>query len=128
MNCEVAEECTRLSEEEKISFLEVVMRLEKEGIEGYQANLLIPNKVYYQGIEAYEIPLRITSKARVLYDFDQDKIVKALQAIQSKQVGYQEFLKQILEAGVIFYLVFIKGRKAIYCGRNGEQYIEKFPF
>lgn len=128
MNYEIAAECTKLSEDERITFFEVVMRLDKGGIEAYQANLLVPNKVYYQDNEAFEVPLKVKSQANVIAPFDQQRVIKALRSIQSKEIGYQEFLKQILEGGVIFYLVFIKGRKAIYFGRNGEQYIESFPF
>lgn len=128
MNYEIAAECTKLSEDEKITFFEVIMRLDKGGIEAYQANLLVPNKVYYQANEAFEVPLNIKSQANVVAPFDQERVITALRSIQSKEIGYQEFLKQILEGGVIFYLVFIKGRKAIYFGRNGEQYVENFPF
>lgn len=127
MNREVAAECTMLSDQEKISFPEVVMKLSKEGFDAYQANLLIPNKVYYHGNEVCEVPLHLKGKPAAVGQFNEEKVVKALRSIQSQQIGYQEFLRQIMEGGVIFYLVFIKGRKAVYFGRNGEQYVENFP-
>lgn len=127
MDIKVAEECSRLSTEEKITFGEVVGRLDKAGIESYIANLLVPNKIYYAGNEAHETSLNIKTEQKVSATFNRDNVVQAIRAIQANKIGYQEFLEKIMDAGVIFYLVFIKGRKAIYFGRNGEQYIEEFP-
>lgn len=127
MNYQIVEECTKLSEEGKITFPEVVGRLDKAGIESYAANLLVPNKIYYAGDESHEVSLKLKADRKVGAAFKQEDVIKALRAIQGSQIDYQEFLKKIMEAGVIFYLVFIKGRKAIYFGRHGEQYIENFP-
>src|ERR1700722_7449479 len=127
MNIKVAEECTRLSDEEKITFPKVVARLDKAGIESYVAKLLVPNKIYYAGNEAHEVPVNIKAELKIAAAFNQDSIVQALRASQEKKIGYQEFLKKIMDAGVTFYIVFIQRRKAIYFGRNGEQHIEQFP-
>jgi hypothetical protein len=32
-----------------------------------------------------------------------------------------------MNSGVISYMVFITGRKAVYFGRCGEQHVEEFP-
>jgi uncharacterized protein YbcV (DUF1398 family) len=127
MNIQIAEECAKLSAEEKITFLEVVARLDKAGIESYAANMLVPNIIYYAGNKTHEVPLTIKAELVVGVIFNQDNIVQALRSIQANKIGYQEFLKRVMNAGVIFYLVFIKGRKAIYFGRNGEEYTEQFP-
>jgi uncharacterized protein YbcV (DUF1398 family) len=127
MNIKVAEECSKLSEEEKITFPEVISRLDKAGIESYIANMLMSNKIYYNQNEAHEVHLNIKAERKVAAAFNRDNVVQALRDIQAQKIGYQEFLKRIMNAGVIYYLVFIKGRKAIYMGRNGEQYIEEFP-
>lgn len=127
MNTQVVEECVRLSTEEKIIFPEFVNRLDEAGVESYVANMLAPNAVFYEEQEAYEVPLNIKAERNVAAAFNQENIIQALRAIQSKKIGYQEFIKQLMDAGVIYYLVFIKGRKAIYFGRNGEQYVEAFP-
>jgi uncharacterized protein YbcV (DUF1398 family) len=127
MDIKVAEECSRLSAEEKITFGEVVGRLDKAGIESYIANMLVPNKIYYAGNEAHEVPLNLKIERKVAATFNRDNVVQAIRTIQANKIGYQEFLKRIMDAGVIFYIVFIKGRKAIYFGRNGEHYIEEFP-
>ncbi len=127
MNFQVVEECTKLSDEGKMTFPETVMRLDKAGIESYAANLLVPNKIYYAGNESHEVSFKLKGGRKVGAAFRQEDVVKAIRAIQANQIDYQEFLRQIMDAGVIFYLVFIKGRKVIYFGRNGEQHLESFP-
>lgn len=127
MNQEVARECTLLSEEEKISFPEVVGKLIEADIDSYIANLITASKVYYKDNQTFEIPLNIKYAAKPALEFNTAKIYEAVRAIQAKKIAYQEFIKQIMEAGVVIYGVYIKGRKAIYFGRNGEQHVELFP-
>ena len=38
-----------------------------------------------------------------------------------------EFLRQIMAAGVACYSVFLKGRKVVYTGRDGDALTEPFP-
>lgn len=127
MNREVAKECLLLSEKEQITFPEVVARLYQAGIESYQANLLAGNTIFYHGNETFSVPLNIHAGSKAAHSFTADKVVQAIRAIQAGAIKYQEFLKEIMDAGVIYYAVYITGRKAIYFGRNGEQHVEHFP-
>ncbi len=127
MNYEVAKECTLLSDEEKISFPEVIQRLSQAGVELYYADLLSSNKTYYVGNTAYTIDCTLTSKKEVSRTFNAKGVISTIREIQSDRIKYQEFIKKIMECGVISYMVFIRGHKALYFGRNGEQYIEEFP-
>lgn len=124
---DVVRECTRLSDEEKINFPEIVRRLVDAGIELYYADLLSENKVYYAQNEAFKVDSSIKAKREVAYSFDAKGIIDAIRQSQAGSIRYQEFLRRILNCGVISYMVFINGRKAIYFGRNGEQHIEEFP-
>src|SRR5689334_16388277 len=127
MNYKVAQECTLLSEEEKITFPEVVNRLDKADIELYYVDLLAESKTYYSNNEAFVVPFSIKSDIKVGSVFNADHVEQALRLIQSGQIKYQEFLRKIMDAGTVCYFVYIKGRKASYIGKLGEQYIEQFP-
>jgi uncharacterized protein YbcV (DUF1398 family) len=127
MDYEICKECARLSDQEKITFPEVVARLEQANIELYYADLLVPSKTFYSGNEAYVMPCSLKSDKIIGAEFNRDNIIKAIRLIQSGQINYQEFLRQVMEAGVVSYFVFIKGRKAIYFGKMGEQHVEQFP-
>jgi uncharacterized protein YbcV (DUF1398 family) len=127
MNYEIAKECTILSDEEKITFPEVVRRLQMAEIELYYADLLSLDKTYYSKNESYRVVCSIKSKREVATAFNMDGIVDAIRQSQTGKIRYQQFLKEVMDCGVVSYMVFINGRKAIYFGRNGEQHIEKFP-
>ena len=88
MNTQIAEECGKLSEEEQITFPEVIERLTKAGIESYTANLLVPNKIYIGGNKSHEMRMSIKAELHVAATFNQESVVQALRAIQSNQIGY----------------------------------------
>jgi uncharacterized protein YbcV (DUF1398 family) len=126
MNIEIAKECTILSDEGKISFPTVVQRLSEGGIELYYADLLSSNKTFYAGNSTYKIDCSSPVKEEVGEDFNKEGVIKAIRDIQKNQIKYQTFIERIMDSGVVCYMVFIKGRKAIYFGRKGEQHIEDF--
>jgi len=125
MNFTIAKECTILSDEEKITFPEVVSCLHKAGIESYYADLLMPNKTFYFENTAFTINCSLSTK-KVADFFNPQGIAAAIREIQTGQIKYQEFIRKIMDAGVISYMVFIKGQKTIYFGRKGEQHAEEF--
>jgi uncharacterized protein YbcV (DUF1398 family) len=127
VNREVAEECTRLSDEEKATFPEIVKKLAQAGIELYYTDALTPSKTYYANNQAHTVSCHLKAKKEVADTFNPEKVVSAIRHIQSGQIQYQEFMKKIMEAGVVCYIVFIRGRKVIYFGKRGEEHIEEFP-
>ena len=53
----VMQECTDASDQERISFPEVVMKLAQAGIERYHADLLRAEKIYYlPSGESHRVP------------------------------------------------------------------------
>jgi uncharacterized protein YbcV (DUF1398 family) len=69
----------------------------------------------------------LTGAPSIAPAFDRESVEKTVKAIQRKEIGYAEFLRQIMRAGCARYSVFFDGRKAMYFGRNGESYTEPFP-
>lgn len=126
MNYEIANECATLSDQEKITFPEIVQRLMKADIELYYADLLQSNKTFYSGDTTHTVKC-LKKHDKVSPSFNLDGVVKAIKQIQFGEIKYQEFVKKIMDSGILCYMVFITGRKAIYFGRNGEQHIEHFP-
>lgn len=127
MNYEVVKECTELSEKEKILFPDVIARLNEAGVELYYADLLNATKTYYSKNEAFSVPCMLNHEKKVSDVFNANQVIQAIRYSQSGQIKYQEFIKQVMDAGVFSYFVFIQGRKAIYYGKKGEQHIEEFP-
>lgn len=127
MKKNIAEECAKLSAEEKITFSEVVQKLNEAGIEGYIANLLSSTKTFFLGAETYNLPISIHHPSNIPPTLDKPRVVQAIRKIQSGEIKYQQFLTDIMQAGSAFYIVFIQGKKVVYYGRHGDCHIEHFP-
>lgn len=124
----VIHECTKLSMEGKISFPEVVKRLSEVGVERYHADLARLEKTSYIGAdrtEQHELPL--DAPPPIGESFSEEGVRQALLAVQQSQIDYPEFLRRIMTAGTAGYMVFLQGRKAIYFGRHGDFWVERFP-
>jgi uncharacterized protein YbcV (DUF1398 family) len=123
----VVQECTDGSDQERVTFPEVVANLAGAGVERYHADLLRAEKIYYlpsgesQRVQA--APIAAVPPAA----FTADGVAAAVRAIQQQQIKYREFCERIAEAGCVGYLVSLAGRRAVYYGRTGDSYVEPFP-
>jgi uncharacterized protein YbcV (DUF1398 family) len=127
MNSETVAECMRLSFDDT-PFPAVVEKLAGAGVTAYAADLIALRKTYYDAeTNSTDEPMPLTDGPAIASTFDPAAVEASVRAIQQKQIGYAEFLRQIMRAGCARYSVFILGRKAMYFGRNGESYTEPFP-
>lgn len=123
----VMQECTDASDQERITFPEVVAKLARAGVERYHADLLRAEKIYYMPsgeshrVQAGQI------KAAPVATFSADGVAAAVRAIQQQQIKYREFCERIARAGCVGYFVSLAGRRAVYYGRTGDSYVEPFP-
>jgi uncharacterized protein YbcV (DUF1398 family) len=123
----VMQECTEGSDQERLSFPEVVMKLAQAGVERYHADLTRAEKIYYlpsgesHRVAAAEVEATPSSA------FAADGVAAAVRAIQQKQIEYREFCERIAKAGCVGYMVSLAGRRAVYYGRTGDNYVEPFP-
>jgi uncharacterized protein YbcV (DUF1398 family) len=124
---EIMQECTEASDQERISFPEVVMKLARAGVERYHADLLRAEKVYY-------LPSGESHRVRAAQletlppsEFAAADVAAAVRAIQQRKIQYREFCELIARAGCVGYMVSLAGRRAVYYGRAGDSYVEPFP-
>jgi uncharacterized protein YbcV (DUF1398 family) len=130
MNADVKatlQECTRRSDESSITFPEVVMKLINVGVEQYHADLVRSEKTYYLPngenlVTPADRPEGIAPQA-----FSTDAVQGAVKAIQQGKIDYAEFCRRIVAAGCVSYVVSLAGKRAIYSGRTGDCYVERFP-
>ncbi len=127
MNTETIAQCMKASFADT-PFPVVVQTLAGAGVTGYDADLIALRNTYYGGgEESVDEALPLTDAPPVSAAFDRDAVEKTVKAIQRKEIGYAEFLRQIMKAGCAGYRVYFGGRKAMYFGRDGEFYTEPFP-
>ena len=123
----VMDECTKGSDEERMTFPEVVMKLASAGVERYRADLVRAEKVYYlPNGKSHLTPAHRSERAPAVA-FDAAGVAAAVRAIQAGKIKYREFCVRIMDAGCVDYIVSIAGRRAVYFGRTGESYVEPFP-
>jgi uncharacterized protein YbcV (DUF1398 family) len=123
----VIEACTRGSDEERMSFPEVIQNLHAVGVERYHADLVRGEKTYYlpagESIVVEAMPLRSQPASW----FSAADTQAAVRAIQARQIGYNEFCERVAAAGCTSYIVSLVGRRVVYFGRSAESYVEPMP-
>jgi uncharacterized protein YbcV (DUF1398 family) len=121
---DVVREMTRASEQERISFPDVVEVLMQAGVERYHADLLAGTKTYYMPDGSFEI-----THGRALHaatDFMGESVQQAVRAIQQSEIGYRAFCERITAAGCVGYFVSLAGQRAVYYGRTLAAHVEWF--
>jgi len=120
-------ECTEASDQERITFPEVVMKLMQAGVERYHADLLRAEKVYYlPSGESHREPAADVNTVPPTA-FAPEGVAAAVRAIQQQKIKYREFCERIAQAGCVGYMVSLAGKRAVYYGRTGDSYVEPFP-
>lgn len=59
--------------------------------------------------------------------FDREALIAALRTDQAGRSTFPEFLMASWRAGVVRYDVDLDARTCLYCGANGEEYLESYP-
>jgi len=123
----VMEDCTRASDEERMSFPEVVGRMMAASVESYHTDMLRAERTFYMPDgESYVVPTH-RAAATPARDFVPAGVEAAIRATQSGRIGYRDFCEDILRAGCVGYIVSFPGRRAVYFGRTGDFHVEQFP-
>jgi uncharacterized protein YbcV (DUF1398 family) len=121
---DIVREMTKASEEELISFPDVVQALMEAGVERYHADLLAGTKTWYMPDGSFEI-----TSSRALHaanDFRGELVQEAVHAIQQGEIGYRAFCERIADAGCVGYFVSLAGKRAVYYGRTLAAHVEWF--
>jgi uncharacterized protein YbcV (DUF1398 family) len=122
-------ECSKASEENRMSFPEVVMALTQADVESYFADFRRATKTYYLPTgEAIEVPAEKLG-AQPAEQFYAPGVEAAIREAQSNgpDYTYKGFCEKALAAGCVGYIVSLAGRRAVYFGRTAEMHVELFP-
>lgn len=122
-----AEECTKASDEERMSFPEIVGMLKEAGIERYYVDLVRHEKTYYMADGASLVTSARPLAMPAAVPFSASGVEAAVRAAQAGRIKYGAFCAQIAAAGCVAYLVSLAGARAVYYGRTGEAHLELFP-
>lgn len=111
-----------------IPFPEIVGALVANGVEYYHVDYALSTFTFYGTSGAAVIaPITFENQPCISARLD----VAALKAaiVDSQQHGqkFPEFCRRATLAGVKDYTVYLRGKRVIYSGRQGDQHIEWFP-
>lgn len=124
---DVVIECTKASDEERITFPQVVAQLMQAGIERYHADFERSEKTYFLPSGKSEVVASAVIDAEPAREFSAEDVAAAIKAIQSGAIRYKEFCSRVMAAGCVGYIVSLAGRRAVYYGRTGDMHVEWFP-
>jgi uncharacterized protein YbcV (DUF1398 family) len=125
----IAERCLRGTEDNSLTFPEIVGALREAGFKGYAVDFRRATAIYYRpdgesvALEAHRVA------APVAASFDPEPIKAAIRAAQTLAPGYTYigFCETVAAAGCAGYIVSFSGRRALYYGRTAETHVEPFP-
>ena len=90
---DVMEECTRASDEERVTFGEVVMKLIEAGVERYHADLLRAQKTYFLPNDKSLVVAGAPVAGKAPSAFSAAGVEAAVRAIQGRAIQYQGVLR-----------------------------------
>jgi uncharacterized protein YbcV (DUF1398 family) len=123
----IAEDVTRGSDNDTLTFPQVLERLAGAGIEGYLCDLRHETKTYYMPDGDNVVVREDAANTPIAERFDPARVSAAVRQSQRNEHTYRDFCRKIAEAGCAGYIVTLLGRRAVYFGRDGEVYTEHFP-
>lgn len=127
MKTEILNDCAVNSYGGKIPFPLVVKTLIEDGVEAYHVDLVRSENRYYDAKgESQIIPLPGKAPG-VAVEFSAGTVSAAIKKSQQGQIKYVQFLQEIADAGCVYYITYLTGKRVIYFGRNGDMHIEHFP-
>ena len=97
------------------------------GTERYHTDLIRGEKTYYLPSGESHVVAHAWAAHAPARDFSASGVEAAVRAVQAKQIRYREFCERIGAAGCVGYFVSLDGRRAVYYGRTGDNYVEPFP-
>lgn len=123
----IVQECVEASDQERVTFPEVVMKLAQAGVERYHADLIRGERTFYMPSGASHRVSAVQVGETPASEFAAGEVEAAIRAIQEQKIQYREFCSRIVRAGCVGYTVSLAGRRAIYFGRTGDSHVERFP-
>jgi Phage envelope protein len=128
MNTEIIVATARASLDGSISFPEVVSQLLAAGVEYYHVDYAALRKTFY-GADGGVVmtPIDFESLPPVAASFDSAALRADILDSQRNGQKYRDFTRRAMEAGVMGYFAFLRGKRVTYFGRQGDQHTEWFP-
>lgn len=109
------------------TFPEIVASLAAVGVERYHVDYARHEKTFYLGDSDSLVVSSPWASHPTADAFSAPAVEAAVRQSQRGEHTYKEFLRKTMAVGCVGYFVQIRGRRALYFGRDGEVHVERFP-
>lgn len=111
-----------------VSFPEIVGRLITNGVEYYHVDYSTRLFMFYGAAGGTVVaPIAIDNLPPIAEDFDVAALKGAIFDSQQRGQKFRDFCGRAMRAGVQGYVAYLRGKRVIYSGRQGDQHTEWFP-
>ena len=128
MNAATIERLASATLDGSMPFPEIVGHLIEEGVEYYLVDYRALNFTFYGAAGGIVVaPLLFEGLPEVNATFDVPNLRAAIRDSQSNGQKFRDFSVRAARAGVQSYFAFLRGKRVLYLGRQGDQHVEWFP-
>lgn len=128
MNAATIEQLARATLDGSMPFPEIVGRLIEEGVEYYRVDYRALQFTFYGTAGGVVVaPLLFEGLPEVGESLDLPGLRAAIHDSQANGQKFRDFSARAVRAGVQSYSAFLRGRRVVYQGRQGDQHTEWFP-
>lgn len=127
MDTNKIDEAIRKSLLGEITFPNVVKALMEQGVESYHVDLIRGENRYYSHAAESHIISNHHVHTNAPEVFSSEQVIAAIRDSQQGKINYQTFVERIVQAGCVFYIAYLTGRRVVYFGRKGDFHTEHFP-
>lgn len=118
----------KATQDGSMQFSEIVGKLIANGVESYHVDFASFSFTFYSASGAVVIaPLPFEGLPSVSENFDLAALKAAILDSQKNGQKYRAFCERAMLAGVQGYNAYLRGKRVIYFGRQGDQHTEWFP-
>jgi uncharacterized protein YbcV (DUF1398 family) len=128
MNAEIIAEVTHGIQFGTMPFPEAVGKLMAAGVEYYHVDFVHLRKTCYSAEgKSVTSPIAFNGLPPVAPELDVAALRANILDSQHANQPFREFTRRAMAGGVQGYIAFLRGKRVMYWGRNGEQHVEWFP-
>jgi uncharacterized protein YbcV (DUF1398 family) len=128
LNADIVLEAAKATLTGSLPFPEIVGKLMATGVEYYHGDYAAQQFSFYSAAGGVVIaPLLFEDLPAIADDFDVTALKAAVLDSQQNGQKFRQFSQRAMQAGVQGYFAFLRGKRVVYMGRQGDQHTEWFP-
>jgi len=128
LNADIVLEAAKATLTGSLPFPEIVGKLMATGVEYYHVDYVARQMSFYSAAGGVvTAPLLFEDLPAIAENFDAVALQAAVLDSQQNGQKFRKFSQRAMQAGVQGYLAFLRGKRVVYMGRQGDQHTEWFP-